>query len=408
MNWSNVFTIYRKELRDALRDRRTLISTIVIPTVVMPVLMFGFAKLAVTLATKARAEIPQVMVIGGADSPGIRSDLRVSPKLHVVPLTPDWKQKISDKQIRAAVEVPAGFEAGLKAGAAPEVKIFFYQGEMKSQFAADELDRYFRELRQRTVAARIGEHGLPPNIVRIFEVKQQNVAPPEKIGGAIFGGVVTYLVILLCFTGAMYPAIDLTAGEKERGTMETLLCSPVGRPEIVGGKFLLVLTGSLSAMFFSLTSMAVSFGLLMSSGLAHAQPGGAGAPVGHAVLPTVDPFGILGVLLMVLPLAVLFSAVIFSIALLAKSYKEAQSYVTPLVFVIILPAVMAMMPGIDLNAPLAFVPILNLSLVSKEMLSGVWHWQYIALIFLSTCVYAGIALGFAARMFEREDVIFRT
>ena len=116
---------------------------------------------------------------------------------------------------------------------------------------------------------------------------------------------------------------------------------------------------------------------------------------------------IVGVLAMVLPVAVLFSAVIFTVALFAKSYKEAQSYVGPLVLVIIMPAVLGMLPGIDLNFRLALVPILNLSLVCKEMLSGVWHWEYIALIFGSSCVYAGLALALAVRMFNREDVIFR-
>ena len=117
--------------------------------------------------------------------------------------------------------------------------------------------------------------------------------------------------------------------------------------------------------------------------------------------------GLLGVVAMVLPVSVFFSAVIFTVALFAKSYKEAQSYVAPMIFLIIMPAVVGMLPGIDLNARLALVPILNLSLVCKEMLSGIWHWNYIALIFGSSCVYAAIALTLAVKMFNREDVIFR-
>jgi sodium transport system permease protein len=121
----------------------------------------------------------------------------------------------------------------------------------------------------------------------------------------------------------------------------------------------------------------------------------------------IDPLGIFGVIAMVLPVAVLFSAVIFTVALFAKSYKEAQSYVGPMIFLVIMPAVVGMLPGIDLNLKLALVPILNLSLVCKEMLSGVWHWNYIALIFGSSCLYAAVALGLAVRMFNREDVMFR-
>jgi sodium transport system permease protein len=208
----------------------------------------------------------------------------------------------------------------------------------------------------------------------------------------------------------MYPAMDLTAGEKERGTMETLLCSPVARVDLVLGKFLMVLTGSLSAMVFMLISMGATAFIAgsMWAGGGKAAPLAAAAKDSSSVIPMIDPLGLLGVLAMVLPVAVLFSAVIFTVALFAKSYKEAQSYVGPLVLVIIMPAVLGMLPGIDLNFRLALVPILNLSLVCKEMLSGVWHWEYIALIFGSSCVYAAVALALAVRMFNREDVIFRT
>jgi sodium transport system permease protein len=122
---------------------------------------------------------------------------------------------------------------------------------------------------------------------------------------------------------------------------------------------------------------------------------------------SIDPLGIVGVFAMVAPIAVLFAAVLLAVALFAKSYKEAQSYVSPLIIIVIMPAVLGMLPGIDLNARTALIPILNLSLVCKEMLSGEWNWPFIALIFGSSCVYAAIALGFAVRMFNREDVMFR-
>ena len=110
---------------------------------------------------------------------------------------------------------------------------------------------------------------------------------------------------------------------------------------------------------------------------------------------------------MVLPLAVLFSAGVMTVALFAKSYKEAQSYITPLMFLVIIPAVCAMLP-IDLNAKLALVPILNASLLCKELVVNTYHWNYIAIIFFSTCVYAAAALFLAVKMFQREDVLFRS
>ncbi len=412
MNWNNILTVYTKELRDSLRDRRTLLSTIIIPTLVIPLLFVVVSKIMSDVITKTKDEIPTVAIIGGEDSPGVVAALKHSPKLKVVPTPVDWKQAISDKKLRVAVEFPEKFEAGLKAGAASGVKVYNYSGELKSEHGAGVVEGFLGELREQTVADRLGEHGLARTIARPFEFKRENVAPPEKVGGNIFGGLVPYLIIIICFTGAMYPAMDLTAGEKERGTMETLLCSPVARVDIVLGKFLMVLTGSLSAMCFMLLSMgttaAIGGSLMIGGGAAKAAAAVKTAKATMDVIPTIDPLGLVGVLAMVLPMAVLFAAAAFTIALFAKSHKEAQSYLAPMMIVVIMPAMIGMLPGIDLNARLALVPILNLSLVCKEMLSGVWHWNYIALIFGSSCVYAGIALSLAVRMFKREDVIFRT
>ena len=424
MNWRNILTVYLKELKDSLRDRRTLLSIIIIPTLVMPLMTFGVGKIAASVISKVREETPMVIVLGGEDSPGVVARLRESKAIRVVEAADDWKQRISDKKIRAAVRIPAGFEAGLAAGAAPAVAvvIYHYEGEIKSKVGVDGLEQFFRELREKTVAERLAEKSLPATFVRPFEFKRENVAPPEKVGGNLVGGIVPYLIIILCFTGAMYPAMDLTAGEKERGTMETLLCSPVARVDLVVGKFLMVLTGSLSAMGFMLLSMgttALVAGSLFSGGGAAklaqasatvklAQTAAPAQTAVNSIMPMIDPLGLVGVLAMVLPVAVLFAAVAFTISLFAKTYKEAQSYLAPLMIVVIMPAVIGILPGIDLNARLALVPLLNLSLVCREMLSGVWHWDYIAIIFGSSCVYAAVALALAVKMFNRESVIFRT
>jgi len=410
MSWKNIFTVYLKELKDSLRDRRAIISIIVIPTLVMPALFFGVGKIAAGVVSQAKQEIPTIAILGGDDSPVVWGALQESKKWRIVPAPSDWKQQVSDKKIRAVLQIPAGFEKKLKAGEVEPVIIYHYEGELKSGLAVGELEKYFRELREQTVAARLAERALPAALIRPFEVKRENVAPPEKVGGNLLGGIVPYVIILLCFTGAMYPAIDLTAGEKERGTMETLLCSPASRLDLVLGKFLVVLTGSLSAMLLSLVSMGLS---AMVAGMVFAgRAGGAklaaaasASPAGG--IPPIDPAGLVGVMAMVLPVAILFSAVLFTVALFAKSHKEAQSYASPMIFLVIMPAVIGMLPGIDLNLRLALVPILNLSLVCKEMLSGIWHWDYIALIFGSWCVYAAAALGLAVKMFNREDVIFR-
>ena len=412
MNWHHIVTIYLKELRDSLRDRRTLISTIVVPTLVMPGLFFGAGAVMTKVVKQARDEATSVMIMGGADSPGLVRAIKEDKRFRVVETSGDFKTLISEKRVRVAVELPAGFEAALRAGEVKTVTIFHYEGEMKSGMGASEVEKFLRAFREKTVEARLADRGLPLALIKPFETTRQNVAPPEKVGGNIAGGFIPYLIIMLCFTGAMYPAIDLTAGEKERGTMETLLCSPVNRLNIVLGKFLMVLTGSLATIALSLASMTLTIligGNLMSAGkgMGAMSGGAAGANSGSDFIPFIDPVGVLGVFAMIAPVAVLFAAVLLAVSLFAKSYKEAQSYVAPLIFVIILPAMIGMLPGVELSAKTALVPILNLSLVCKEMLSGVWNWGYIAIIFGSTSVYAAAALAVTVRMFNREDVIFR-
>jgi sodium transport system permease protein len=403
MSLRNVGIVYRKELREALRDRRTLISTLIVPLILFPLLTAGFAALAITLVDKAKEEVPRIMILGGEDSPQFLEGLRKNDKIVVAPLTGNWKDQIINKDIRAAVEIPPAFQSDVAQQKPTTLKIYVYEGDMKSSFGADRVRDYFKTYSDNVVKGRLAAKNLPDSALKPFDVKQQNVAPPEKVGGAAFGGLIGYMVILLCLTGGMYPAMDLTAGEKERGTMETVLSSPVSRVHLVLGKFFLVLNASLVTAALSVTSMGVSFWAVEHF---HAFDKAGSDAAGLQL--RIGLSSVLSVFVMVLPLAVLFSAALMTISLFAKSYKEAQSYVTPLMMVVILPAIAAMLPGVELTSKLALVPILNMSLLCKELVTGTYHWNYIAIIFLSTCVYAAVALFLAVKMFQREDVLFRS
>jgi len=404
MSLRNIGIVYRKELTDSLRDRRTLVSMIVVPILLMPLLTIGMGVLSAKLIGKAQEEIPTVMIVGGEDSPVVHAALQKFDGVNIVPYSADYKDEISNKQLRAAVEIPAGFDAKLAAGEPMTVKIYMYEGEIKSGFAVQKLQKFFDDMRDAAVRNRLDARHLPESLIKPFDIKQENVAPPEKVSGALLGGFVPYFVILLSLTGAMYPAMDLTAGEKERGTIETILCSPVSRTHLVLGKFLLVLTASVVTALLSVSSMAVSFGVARRFLMSMSKKSDA-----EQILQiTISVKSVMLVFFMVLPLAVLFSAALLAIALFAKSYKEAQSYISPLMIVVILPAVAAILPGTELNSKLALIPVLSTSLISKEIVSGTYHWNYIALIFLSSCVYAAVALTIAVKLFQREDVLFRT
>jgi sodium transport system permease protein len=404
MSTRNVGIVYRKELTEALRDRRTVISTILVPLLLFPVLSVGFGSLAVALVGKAKQEVPKVMLRGGDDSPAVVEGLKKLGTIQIVPAAPDWKDQIINKEIRAAVEIPTGFQADVNQQKSDTVKISNYQGEMKSEFATDKIETYMKEYRDKVVKERLAAKNLAETVLNPFEVKRENVAPEEKVSGAAFGGIIGYMVILLCMTGAMYPAMDLTAGEKERGTMETILSSPISRMHLVLGKFFLILTAALGTAALSVLSMGVSFSVL--SHYTGKTEGGRAAAAEFVL--KLGPKTVISVFLMALPIAVLFSATLMTIALFAKTYKEAQSYLTPMTFVVIIPAVAAMLPGVELNPKLSLVPILGTSLLCKELVAGTYHWNLIAIIFASNCVYAAVALFLAIKMFQRESVLFRS
>jgi len=402
MSWHNVGVVYRKELTDSLRDRRTVISMVLVPILLMPILTIGAGVITALLFGRAMQEIPSVMVLGGEDSPKLLAELHAQKDISIVAAQPDYAQAISNKLVRAAVAIPPGFDAAVERGDIPTVRIYMYQGELRSSFGADRLQRFFRDLRDRIVTERLAARQLPADTIEPFRIEQQNVASPEEVSGTIIGGLVPYFIIVLCLSGAMYPAMDLTAGEKERGTIETILSSPVSRVHLVLGKFFMVLTAALFTAVLALISMGMTFaaGKKMLASVPQSRDFDFAASVSFRALAAV--------FVMVIPLAVLFSAALLAIALFAKSYREAQSYLSPLTIVVMLPAIVSVLPGVELNTGLSLIPVLNTSLISKEIVSGTYHWGYMALIFGSSCVYAAIALWVAIMLFQKESVLFRS
>src|SRR5580704_16877717 len=317
MNLRNIGVVYRKELMDSLRDRRTVISMIVVPIFLMPVLTIFVGVLSARLIGRALLQVPSVMIIGAENSPRILAELRGLPDVQVVPTTPDYAQQIVDRKIRAAIEIPPDFDAIIARGETAQVRIDMYQGEINSGLGADKLQKFFRDFRERTIRERLDAHHLPENLAMPIVVEETNVAPPEKVGGVVLGGLVPYFVIILSLTGTMYPAMDLTVGEKERGTIETILCSPISRAHLVLGKFFMVLSASLATAALSMVSLiaTLAIGRSLLAGTGHAND----VAMQFAMGPKVVVF----LFLMIVPLAVLFSAALLAISLFAKSFKEA-------------------------------------------------------------------------------------
>ena len=213
----------------------------------------------------------------------------------------------------------------------------------------------------------------------------------------IAGSFLPYIVILMALTGAMYPAIDLTAGEKERGTLETLLVSSVNRIDIVLGKFLTVFTASIVTATLAVGSMAVTgMGLL-----------GTASEVASEFNFSIEPLGVFLMVMAMVPLGAIFASLLMTLSLFAKSYREAQSYITPLMFVVIIPAMASLMPDTELNKELAFVPVLNVSMMMKDALMGNIDPGSLVMTMVVNLVLAACGLLLVLRMFQRESVLFR-
>lgn len=397
MSLNKALIVYRKEMRDMLRDKRTIRSMIIIPVVAFPLLMMVAGYFGSKSQNEANREASAVMIQGSEYAPKLMAALGKIPKIDVQPYQSDARQEVSDKKIRAVAVIPEGFDSDVAAGKMPQISIGYFEGDQKSELARDRLQAFFSAYRDGVARAALEVRGIPVSLLSPFQVDAQNVAPPSKVGAELVGGFVLYMIIIWCFTGGMYPAMDLTAGEKERGTMETILTSPISRADLAFGKFLTVFTASVVSTALSIGSLAFVWSKRAQFGL--------GA---SSLQISINAGSLLSLTMVLLPLAALFASVLVAVALYAKSYREAQSYISPMVFVVILPGIIGMMPGIELSWRTAFVPILNISVLSKVLMGGSYPWAYIAAIFGMTCVYAGVAIAWAVRMFNREDVLFRT
>jgi sodium transport system permease protein len=400
MDLHRVGIVYRKEILEAIRDRRTIIATIVIPIIIFPLIFVGFYCLTKVAVKTAQTERSKIAVLGQENAPHLMAKIRKSESFAIMPAS-DFRAQIGEKKIRLALEIPPGFEPGKQRTNAPaKIVVYYHPGEFRSQVALRNLQTFLQNYRDELVSEALDRYGVPRAAQAPFEVTVQNAVPPREVTGNLFGALIPYMIIFLTFVGCMPPALDVTVGEKERGTMETILTSPVGRTELALGKFFVVMTISSVTTIMALFSNAMTL-LIMTLGMRDVTKG--------AAMPLeISSAGVIGILIMIAPLTITFAAGQIAIAMFAGNYREAQSYLSPLMIMALLPALTALLPGFDINARLAFVPILNVCLISREILSGTFHWGLIGIVFISSCVYAAAALAAAIRVFKSETMLFRT
>ncbi len=391
MRFPIVQAIYKKEMLDLLRDRRTLISMMIVPLVVFPVLFRVATALTSRIEEQSETEARTLGIAARVTTPSLRAALEKTG----YPLfeREDLPASVEKKSVAAAVEeIP---------GNPPRIRIYVDNSNPTSSAAGDKIRTAIDELRVERIRQSLQNSGVPENVLTPFTVTRTNVAGARKMAGSAWGNILGYVVLLLMFTGGMYPIIDMTAGEKERKTLEAFLASPATRREIVIGKTFAAMTAIFLTAMLTLGSMVYS--------LKNARLGGKSQEF-KQMMDTIplDAGTIAMIAALLIPVAIFAAALMFTIALFARSFKEGQSYLTPLVFVVIIPALMGGLPGFELTPALCLIPIFNASMMIHSVLVGDASMVNFGVTLAANLVYAGIAALIATRMFEKESVLFRT
>lgn len=394
MRFSLIKAIYQKELLDLVRDRRTLISMVVIPVIVLPLIFSLATRVSSRMEQNAEQEAKTMGIAARVSTPSIRealekTGLQVSEK-------DDLKAAVENKTSAAAVEeIP---------GTPPRIGIYVDSSNPASSAAADKIRIALNDLRDQEIRGSLRNSGIPASVLTPFIVKRTNIASQRQMSGGIWGMIIPYLLLLIMFTTGMYPVIDMTAGEKERKTLEAFLASPASRQEIVMGKIMAAMTAILVTGALTLGSLVYSISKNKITGRTDEA-----REVTSAMnsIP-LDPHTVTLIAAIILPMAIFAASVMFTIALFARSFKEGQSYLTPLALVVIVPAFLGGMPGLHLTPVLCLIPIFNASMMIHAVLLGDASMVNFAVTLAANLVYAGIAFVIATRMFERESVLFRT
>ncbi len=443
MSWSNVKLILRREVRDQLRDKRTLFTIAVLPILLYPLLGMSFLQV-----TQFRRQHPNKILIVGSDTlpekPALietdednKSTFALSlcgdgeseaakktqglMELTVRPLSGDddrmkARDAVEKGKFDAVIYFPSDFSeqieeyrngSGLQSSSddegddVPQPTIIYDTAKDKSNIAHDRLSSVLGRWRESLVKRHLKEQKLPPAVAKPFKMVRSDVAKKEERRAAIWSKILPFVVLIWALTGAFYPAIDLCAGEKERGTLETLLSSPARRNEIVWGKLLAIMVFSMATSVLNLFSMGVT-GTFMIQRM-QAITGG-----------TLDfgppPIASLGWLLLALiPISALFSALSLAVAAMARSTKEGQYYLMPLLLISLPLMTLPMLPGTELELGTALVPVTGVMLLLRALMEGEFQQAllYVVPVLAITTLCVLLAIRWAIHQFSNETVLFR-
>lgn len=422
---NNIRLIFLKELKDVLRDKRTLFVMLLLPIILYPVLMLGMTALTVTQVSKIRAEKMAVEIWGASNGedlvdfikeknePPAEKDAKKNAEKHAsmnleleinssVPTDNETeliKNRVRDKELKAALVIPEGFREALKAESNASVVFIFDRSDERSDSARARLEKAVGRYSETVLKERAEKRGLPEGFMHPVDATLENVSTSEELAGRFLGPILAILLISMALTGAFYPAVDLSAGEKERGTMETLLVCPAARFEIVMGKYLTVFAISFVTAVLNVAAMGLTFGQLTSM-----LPQQENMQMAFSVSPMVAVW----MLVILVPLAGFFAGLCLAVATFAKSFKEGQNYLSPMLIVIMMLAMGAMLPGMQISLVTALVPVTGTSLLFKSLLVGDYAWYHVMVVLAANVFYALLAVSWVTESFNTEEILFRS
>ena len=435
MNWSNVRLILGREVRDQLRDRRTLFMIAVLPLLLYPLMGMSFFQVVQFMQDHAI----RVLVVGAPQSPSLpplvdedrfaadlfpepedarllnvtvqpkesarqpdgltpveraREDMRKGDYDVVVYFAPTFDEQYQ-RFARDLARSRSGAGGGKGLRMAP-VEVYPNLAKDASKAAHRRVSDALAKWREAIGRQNLEASQLPPTTAKPFEIATVDVAEQGQRKAALWSKILPFVLLIWALTGAFYPAIDLCAGEKERGTLETLLSSPDERIEIVWGKLLTVMLFSMATAILNLASMGVAGSFLLS----------------QLDLPDFGPppgLAIVWLLVALVPVSALFSALCLALAAFARSSKEGQYYLMPVMLVTMPLTILPMAPGVELSFGNSLIPVTGVILLLRAMLEGnyVDALPYIPLVVAVTLGCCWLAIRWATEQFNTESVLFR-
>ncbi|MFC1571963.1 ABC transporter permease subunit/CPBP intramembrane protease [Candidatus Eisenbacteria bacterium] len=383
--------LIRKEFTEMLRDRRVLLMSIILPVVFYPLMMGGMNALMRHEQQRERQETARVALTGAVPSivAAVKADSTLELCKPAVP-TDSLRALVETGEVDAWLDASEGSAEG-NGSEVPTITLYYDQTESTSREArrrlTDILDRIRIEERQRRFAA-AGGTGFLDDVVL---VQSEDIATGSEAAGAEAGRMLVYVLIFMLFTSGAIFSIEQVAGEKERGTLETLFLLPASRIQIARAKVLVVSAGTIITGLLSLASLVFTY-----------QMGWAGES-GEAF-----QFGaqsLVLIILMVIPLAVLVGSILLAISTIARSVKEAQTYQLPAMLLVFVPALMSMSQGIELNGVIALIPIANVAFAMRDILAGQANLVLHLWVAAVTLCWAALVVRYVGALLSREEMV---